>query len=290
MKSKLIKLTSLFAAGVLALSTVGCSSEVEPSDSGSETPAPSESASEQTLETVVPGKLTIATGEPAYEPWVVNDDPASCEGFEAAVGCEIGKRLGFAPGDIVWVRTGFEEAIAPGPKDFDFNIQQYTPTEERKASVDFSSEYAHFPQAVVVKSDGKFADVKSTEELKSALIGVPQGTTEYDIAVEFFGEAPVQVFNDLDATVQALINDQVDAIVADVSSAWYISTAELENGKIAGILEGTEGEGCAALLAKDSPLTTPVSKVIDEMNADGTIKALQEKWLYDTSTVPTLSK
>jgi polar amino acid transport system substrate-binding protein len=287
MKSKLTKLATVLAASVFALSISACSPSGtdtnpsdEPSESSSETPA--------ALETLTAGKLTIATGEPAYEPWVLNDDPASCEGFEAAVGCEIAARLGFAPTDVVWVRTGFEEAIAPGPKNFDLNLQQYSPTEERKESVDFSSAYGVFPQSVVVYADGKFADIKSVADLNEAIIGVPNGTTEQAEAIKLWGEDHVEIFNTLDDVVAALNAKQIDALVADVSTAYYISGAELENAKIGGILDGTQGSEVAALLDKDSPLTAAVSQAIDDLKADGTLAALQQKWLYDTSGIPTL--
>ena len=111
------------------------------------TPAATESGADEGW--VTPGKITIATGEPAYYPWVIDDAPESGEGFEAAVAYAVAEQLGFDADDVVWVRTSFEEAIAPGPKDFDVNLQQFSITDERKESVDFSSPYYETTQVVV---------------------------------------------------------------------------------------------------------------------------------------------
>jgi polar amino acid transport system substrate-binding protein len=278
------KISTAWLVGLLAFVVAGCGFF------GSDTAEPSDTASGPIYDTVTAGKLTIATGEPAYEPWVVNDDPASCQGFEAAIGCEIAKRLGYALSEVIWVRTGFDEAIAPGPKSFDFNLQQYTATDERRQAVDFSSDYAHFPQAMIVYSDGKFAAGTQISDFTEIKIAVANATTSAEWARSFFGEDAVLVFNDVDAAVQAMKSNAADALITDVASAWYISTAELEGTKIQGILEGTQDEGCAALLAKDSPMTAAVTQVIDEMNDDGTIEQLQKTWLYDSSNVAVIAK
>jgi len=126
---------------------------------------------------VTDGKLTIATGEPAYYPYVIDDAPESGEGFEAAVAYAVAEQLGFAAEDVVWVRTGFEEAIAPGPKDFDFNLQQYSISAERAESVDFSSPYYAAGQAVITVEGSAAAEATSIADLKDLLIGAASGTT-----------------------------------------------------------------------------------------------------------------
>jgi polar amino acid transport system substrate-binding protein len=283
MSKKFSKISVALLAGVFAFAVAGCGG-------GSETAEPTDTATGPIYDTVTAGKLTIATGEPAYEPWVVNDDPASCQGFEAAVGCAIAERLGYALSDVIWVRTGFDEAIAPGAKNFDFNLQQYTATDERREAVDFSSDYAHFPQAIVVYTNGKFAEGTKITDFDGIKIAVANATTSADWARLFFGDDAVLIYNDVDAAVQAMKSNAADALITDVASAWYISTAELEGTKIQGILEGTQDEGCAALLAKDSPMTPVITQVIDEMNADGTIEQLQKTWLYDSSSVAVIVK
>jgi polar amino acid transport system substrate-binding protein len=280
---KLIKLVvTNLSVLVLVVSVVGCSAPAEE-------PAVTDTGA-SVLQTVVPGVLTIATGEPAYEPWVVDDDPTNSQGFESAVGYAIAEKLGFTPDKVNWIRTGFDEAIAPGPKNFDFNIQQYEATASREKAVDFSSQYAHFPQGLAVLESNKYANAKTLNDLKGIKVGVANGSTSNDYAVDFFDKDSVQVFNDVDAAVQALKTKQVDAVVQDIASVWYITSAQLDNAKILGTLAGTEGDGISALLEKNSPLTSAVSAAIDQLNADGTIKALQEKWLYDTSKIAVFSK
>ncbi|MDR2657454.1 MAG: ABC transporter substrate-binding protein [Oscillospiraceae bacterium] len=242
------------------------------------------------LPTLTPGKLTIGTGEPAWEPWVLNDAPETGEGFEAALAYAVAERLGFAAEDVVWVRTQFEEAIQPGPKSFDFNLQQYSVTEPRRAAVDFSSVYYREPLAVVVKADGPFAKVASIADLKDAVFGAASG----DIAVSFTQEnikptQQVQVFNDLAAVAQALNAGQIDAMVAGVTTADYLTYDQVEGGVVAGVLAGSElvTDGLALVLDKDSPLTDAVTAAVDSLLADGSIDALKTLWLgqYD---VPTL--
>ena len=138
---------------------------------------------------VTDGKLTIGTGEPAYYPWVIDDKPESGEGFEAAIAYAVAEQLGFAKDDVVWVRTTFDEAIAPGPKNFDFNLQQYSITDERKQNVDFSSPYYETTQVVITTETSKAAGAKSIADLKDFLIGAQTGTTSFDAIEQQIGLA-----------------------------------------------------------------------------------------------------
>lgn len=188
-----------FGAVAMTMTMAGCSNA---SDDASA--APSASSDAVQLDTVTPGKLTIATGEPAYEPWVLGDAPESGEGFEAAVAYAVAAELGFAPEDVVWVRSTFDSAIAPGPKDWDINLQQFSITDERKEAVDFSSAYYTTTQAVVTVEGSAVAGATSVEELTAGLIGVATGTTSYTVAVAQLGEDHVSVFNTNDDAVLAL--------------------------------------------------------------------------------------
>jgi len=235
------------------------------------------------LETLVPGKLTVATGQPAYPPWVEDDeDLESGKGFEVAVTYALAEKLGFAHEDVIWVRTDFEAAIAPGPKDFDLNIQQFSITEERRQVVDFSTPYYVTSQAVVVNADSKFADADSLEALQGAKVGAAAGSTSLEVAQDKFKD--VAVFNDNDAAVQALSVGQIDAIVADIPTAYYMIGAQLDDGKLLGEIEGSVGgDELAFLLPKDSPLTAPVSAALDELRADGTLDRLAAEWLVESA-------
>lgn len=269
---KLWRAFAALATAVLATSLAACSST---SISG---------------DTITPGKLTIGTGNPAYEPWVLGDDPASGEGFEAAVAYAIAEKLGFAKEDVIWVRTTFDEAIAPGPKNFDFNLQQYSITEERKANVDFSSAYYETAQVVVTTSSSPAASAKSIADLKNYLIGAATGTTSYDAIVNVI--APNQealAFNNNDDAKAALSNGQVDAIVLDLPTALYASCCELDGGTIIGQLPTAEkGDQFGLVLDKGSKLTAAVTKAVDDLRADGTLAKLEEKWLTADAGVPVL--
>jgi polar amino acid transport system substrate-binding protein len=266
------------AAGILALGLglAGCQTAPEPSAGG---------------DYVTDGKLTIATGEPAYYPYVIENEPESGEGFESAVAYAIAEELGFAAEDVVWVRTGFDEAIAPGPKSFDFNIQQYTITPEREESVDFSSPYYAADQAVITVEGSAAADATSIADLQGLLIGAATGTTSLAAIEQVIQPtAGAQVFNSNDDAKLALESGQVDAIVVDVPTAFYITGVELEGGLIVGSLPEIEGatDEWGVLLAKDSPLTDEVSAAIDALREDGTLDALIEQWLGADQGVPEL--
>lgn len=241
-------------------------------------------------DTITPGKLTIGTGNPAYEPWVVGDDPASGEGFEAAVAYAVAEKLGFAKEDVIWVRTTFDEAIAPGPKNFDFNLQQYSITEQRKENVDFSSAYYETAQVVVTTASSPAAGAKSIADLKDYLIGAATGTTSYDAIVNVIKpNQEALAFNNNDDAKAALSNGQVDAIVLDLPTALYASCCELDGGVLIGQLPTAEkGDQFGLVLDKGSKLTAAVTKAVDDLRADGTLAKLEETWLTADAGVPVL--
>ena len=276
---------ALFALG----STVLLGSCTIASD-GKNTPN-SASASEGSLKTVTPGKLTIATGEPAYSPWVENNDPASGKGFEAAVAYAVAGKLGFANADVVWVRSTFDAAVAPGAKDWDFNLQQFSITEERRNAVDFSSPYYTTAQAVVSLKGSPVAGATTVAELKGALLGAQTGTTSHRMLTETVAPTTApSVFNNSQDTVQALKGGQVDAIVVDLPTALYLVAAELDGGVVVGQFADTSGgDQFGLVLPKGSALTAAVTGAVDALRADGTLDSLTKTWLSETVNVPVLS-
>lgn len=247
-------------------------------------------ASAEESNTVTAGKLTIATGDPAYTPWVIDDKPESGEGFEAAIAYAVADKLGYKKDDVVWVRTTFDSAIAPGAKDWDMNIQQFSITDERKKAVDFSPSYYNASQAVVVRKDSKFAKATTLAELKDAKVGAMVGTVSYDFAKEKIN-SDIQTFNDNAVLAQALDSNQIDALVVDAPAASYIVESEqVKDGEVLGLIPGSEDpQGTGIVLPKGSKLTADVTKAINELNEDGTIKQLQDKWLAQyTTDLPTL--
>ncbi len=240
------------------------------------------------LATVTSGKLTIATGEPAYYPWVIDDKPESGEGFEGAVAYAVAKQLGFNNDEVVWVRTTFDGAVTPGEKNFDFNLQQFSITADRSKVVDFSSPYYTAPQAIVSYKGSKIAGKTSIAELKNAKLGAAVGTTSLDAVENQIGVKP-QVFNDNAAGVTALKNGQIDGLVVDLPTAFYLSGVEVKDGLIVGQLPSSgAGDQFGLLLSKGSKLTPCVTGAVDAITADGTLAAITDKWLATDAGAPVL--
>lgn len=241
-------------------------------------------------DTVTEGKLTIGTGNPAYSPWVLDDTPESGEGFESAVAYAVAEKLGFAKEDVIWVRTTFDEAIAPGVKNFDFNLQQYSITEERRANIDFSTPYYETSQVIVTVESSPAASATSIADLQGYLIGAATGTTSFSAIGNVIKPTQAALaFNSNDDAKAALTNGQVDAIVLDLPTALYAAYVELTGGVIIGQLPTAEkGDQFGLVLDKGSKLTAAVSKALDELRADGTLVALEEKWLTADAGVPVL--
>ncbi|WP_449281656.1 ABC transporter substrate-binding protein [Leucobacter sp.] len=268
------RLASAVAVGAAALLVLTACAGGGSSDAADDTAA---------VGPVTEGKLTIATGEPAYAPWVLNDDPESGEGFEAAVAYAVAEEMGYAAEDVVWVRTSFDSAIAPGPKDFDLNIQQFSATEDRAKAVDFSSPYYVTSQAVVAAGGTPAAEAKSIADLKDVVLGVASGTTSLTVVEEVIApDQDLQVFNSVDDAVAALQNGTIDALVTDLPGAFYVRDAQLDDGVIVGQLESAEGgDEFAFVLPKGSALTADTTKAVDALRENGTLAELETEWLAD---------
>ena len=269
-----------------ALVITACSSS---SDEGAT--SESTTCSPESLATVEAGVLTIATGEPAYYPWVIDDAPESGEGFEAAVAYAVASELGYDQSAVKWIRTTFDGAIVPGPKNFDFNIQQYSITEDRAKVVDFSSAYYKSNQSIVSFKGSKIEGVTSIADLvaKDPKLGAAVASISLDAIEDQLGLKP-QVFNDNAAAVAALKNGQIDGLVVDLPTAFYLSAVEVPNGIIVGQLENSASAdaGAGLLLAKDSPITSCVTKAVDAIRDNGTLTAITEKWLEASAGAPFL--
>ena len=242
------------------------------------------------------GTLTVATGEPAFPPWVSgtdadgNDDPTLGEGFESALVYEIADQLGVET--VEWVRTGFDEAVAPGPKDYDFNIQQYSITEERDEVVDFSDGYYTVQQALVAAEDSSVAEATSIADLQDEALGAAIGTTSLDYAEEVIApDAEVAVFDDNAAAKAAFDAGQVDGIVFDLPTAYYITAVEIPDSSIVGVLPPAgDAEELGMLFEDGSELVPCVNEALAALEADGTLAALQEEWLQAGGDIPTLTE
>lgn len=298
-KWKILGVVCACFALIAAIAVVGCSSggasSASASSASASASASSESASSASAAvvegTVTPGKLTVATGNPAWPPYVIDDDPASGKGFEAALTYAVAEKMGFSAEDVVWVRTGFDEAITPGEKDWDMNIQQFGITEERKQAVDFSTPYFMPTQAVIVKADGPFANATTCAELADAVIGAEAGSTSYTWGMDKINDK-IQVFNSNADAANAFNAGQIDGLIVDTPTAVYMADPEmeeLEGAVLIGQIEGSEADPLAFLLPKDSKLTAAVSAAIDELTADGTLQKITDEWMADyTTDVPVL--
>jgi polar amino acid transport system substrate-binding protein len=241
------------------------------------------------LDTITPGVLTVDTDKPAFPPYFVDDDPTSGKGFESAVAYAIADRLGFAAEEVTWVTVPFNSSYAPGPKKFDFDINQISITEPRAEQVDFSTPYYTTPQAVLVPAGSEYATATSVTELQDAKFGVQVGTTSLD-ALESVIEPSQepQVFNDSNDTVRALKSEQVDAIVVDLPTAIYLRDAEVEGSTVVGQFPAPGGDNWGVVLAKGSSLTPCVDQAIADLSADGELTAITEEWIGAEAPVLTL--
>ncbi|AEE45103.1 ABC transporter substrate-binding protein [Cellulomonas fimi] len=247
-------------------------------------------ASDGGLATVTEGVLTIATSDPAYEPWVVGGDPANGEGFESAVAYAVAEELGFSADQVEWTVASFDQIIAPGAKDFDFAVNQVSISDERRANLDFSSPYYETTQAVVTLEGSPAADATSLADLQGLRIGAMVGTTSLTAAQKSIAPtSPVSPFNDNDQVKQALTSGLVDAIVVDLPTALYITAAELDGGVLVGQLpDSAGGDEFGLVLDLGSPLTDDVTAAVDALREDGTLAELEAQWLTDAAGAPVL--
>ncbi len=275
----------------LAALAAGCGDDdgsSEESSSSEETVSLDDCTPDQ-LETVADGTLTVATDSPAFPPYFEDDDPTNGEGFESAVAYAIASTLGFDEGDVKWVVEPFNSSYAPGPKDFDFDVNQISITPKRAEQVDFTEPYYTAKQAVVALKDSDAAGATSLGDLADAKIGVQIGTTSQE-AVEASiqpTEEP-QVFDTSNDVVSALKNGQVDAVVVDVPTAFYLTAVQVTDATTVGQFAAPGGDEWGALLAKDSPLTDCVSAAITELSDSGELAEIEQTWIADKTNAPVI--
>ncbi len=250
------------------------------------------------LDLVTEGQLTVATGEPVFPPWMgVGDDnfdvPESKTGFEGALVYALANEMGFTDDQVTFVRTTFDEAITAGPKGWDFNIQQYSITDAREEVVDFSDPYYETNQALVAFADNPVASATSLEDLKQYKLGAAIGTTSFDFAENVIEpDAEVAVYNDNADAKSALEAGQVDALVFDLPTAYFITAVEIEDASIVGQLEasGDRADRFGMLFAEGNSLVSCVNEALARLDDAGTLTALEDEWLSGGGDIPTLSQ
>jgi len=237
------------------------------------------------------GTLTIGTDKPAYDPWFSGDDPANAKGFESAVAYAVAERLGYPKDRVSWVVSPFDKAFAPGAKDFDLDINQVSINDERRKAVDFSPGYYDVRQAVIALKSSKAGSAKSLADLKGAKLGAQVGTTSLTaITDQIRPSAQPAVFDSNDLAKAALKNGQIDALVVDLPTAFYITGAEVTDAQVVGQLENTGAapEQFGLVLDKGSALTGCVGRAVAALRTDGTLARLEKQWLSDAVSAPVL--
>jgi polar amino acid transport system substrate-binding protein len=279
-----IALSMIVAA--LALAACGEDEESEPA-STSEAKAPA--CTKADLALVSPGTLTVGTDKPAFPPYFEDDDPTNGKGFESAVAYAVADELGFAKGDVKWTVVPFNASYAPGPKAFDFDINQISITPQREKAVSFSRPYYVAPQAVVVGKGSDLTDVGSLADLSDATIGVQIGTTSLDAVEEVIKPAQdPKVFNDSNDVVTALKQNQVDAVVLDLPTAFYLTAAQVPGSKIVGQFNAPGGDSFGLLSEKDSKLTPCLDEALKKLESSGQLEQITNKWMGASAGAPEL--
>jgi len=272
----------------LSLAVAACGSS-DSSSSSSSTATTAASCSKADLQTISSGKLTIGTDKPAYPPYFEDDKPTNGKGFESAVSYAIAKQLGFTKDEVDWAVVPFNSSYAPGPKKFDFDINQISISPARAKAVGFSTPYYTAPQAVLALKGTPAASATSLAELKDAKIGVQIGTTSLtDVTKVIQPSQQPQVFNDSNDTVRALKNKSVDAIVVDAPTAIYLRDFEIKDSVVVGKFAGT-GTPWGVVMAKNSKLIGCVNQAIDKLRASGQLATITDKWMGPYTKAPELS-
>lgn len=265
------------------------------SDSVSDTTAAAGGSGNEctTGKTLAEGTLTIGTGNPAFSPWVENDAPESGEGFEAAVAYAVATAMGFDNANVAWVRTSFDEAVQPGAKNFDFNLQQYSITEERKQTVSFSDPYYSTNQAIVGYADSAAVGATTVEALKELKFGVQSGTTSLQFLVDNIAPTTEPyVYDDNAAAKAALEAKQIDAIVVDLPTALYISAVEIEGSTVIGQFPASDGmapDQFGLVFDLDNPLVDCVNAALQSIKDSGELATIEKTWLSENISAPVIS-
>jgi polar amino acid transport system substrate-binding protein len=294
----LLLLLLLAALGVAA---AGCGGEDNGEAGGTTTTeAAAETCAKDQLETTTAGKLTIGTDNPAFPPWFDGgtpkgskweiNDPAKGQGFEGAVAYAVAQQLGFTPAEVEWVVVPFDQSFKPGQKSFDFDINQISISPARAKNVDFSEPYYNVNQALVAIKGTPLTKAKTLAEVKDAKLGAQIGTTSLDyINDEIQPSKKASVYNTNTDVISALKAKQIDGIVVDLPTGFYVVAAEVPNGTIVGQFPAAgEQEQFGLVLAKDSPLTACVDEAVTALRDDGTLDSIQQEWLAAKANAPVL--
>lgn len=297
---RLIRTTATLAA-VLALLAACGGAGGSPAAEGSGETSPC------MAEAVTAGRLTIGTSNPAFppyfdpadedageeptDPWELGD-PTNGRGFESAVAYAVAEELGFSADDVDWIAVPFENSFAPGEKNFDFTLQQISYTDERADVVDMSDGYFFVNQALVSREGSDLAGATTLEDIRQFKLGVASGTTSLAYIEEVIApDEDPSVYNDNDAAIAALNAEQIDGIVVDLPTAFFITAAQMEDGVIVGQFAPAddEQERFSIVLEKDSPLTDCVNDALAALTESGELEAITQEWMSENAGAPEIA-
>jgi len=286
-------LFALAGAAALTAAAAACAPAKDGSSSSSSSAGATSSAActKDQLHLYTAGRLTVGTDKPAYEPWFKSNDPSNGQGFESAVAYAVATKLGFAKTEVKWATVPFDSSYAPGAKKFDFDINQVSITPDRAKVVTFSDGYYDVAQGVVTMKGSKYASISSVSQLQGAKIAVQVGTTSLTaVQNQIKPSTQAKVFNDQVDAVNALKNKQVDAIVVDLPTAFYVTAAQVPNSVIAGQLPntGASTEQFGMLFQKGNSLVTCVNQALGQLKSSGELAKIQQQWLTSSAGAPVL--
>src|SRR4051812_32955495 len=288
---------ALIAAALAALALAACGGSDDPPPPAPSNPATTAASGagrangcgKQSLKTQPRGTPTIATDKPAFPPYFEDNDPKNGRGFESALAYAVAQKLGYAKSDVKWTTEPFNSSYAPGPKKFDFDVNQISITPARAKRVDFTKPYFTAPQALVALKSADAAKASSIADVANAKLGVQIGTTSLDAVQQVVKpSSQPKVFNDSNDVVTALKQKQVDAVVVDLPTAFFLTAAQVPSAKIVGQFNAPGGDQWGALLQKGSPLTKCVSQAIGDLREGGQLQALEQRWMGAAAGAPVL--
>ncbi len=234
------------------------------------------------------GVLTVATDNPVYTPWFVKNKPSNGQGYESAVAYAIAHQLGFSNSQVVWVTEPFSSSYAPGPKKFDFDINEVSYTPQRAQAVTFSSSYYDVQQAIVALKGTPIVTQHTSADLKKYLYGDQVGTTGLTyITNNIQPTQQPRVFDTLSEVSAALAAHRIDALITDTPTAQFMASAQLKHAVLVAQFPSV-GEHYGLLFHLGNPLVTCVNKAIAALKANGTLQQLQHKYLQIYLTFPTI--
>jgi polar amino acid transport system substrate-binding protein len=285
MRAVILAATALVAAAGLA----ACGSSSAGSSGGGTSAAPASCSSSAIQgELYSRGTLTVATDKPAYPPWFQGNNPSNGKGYESAVAYAVAKQLGFSRGQVHWAYEPFDSSYAPGPKKFDFDVNEVSYSAQRATAVTFSDSYYDVQQAIIALKGTPIVAHHSPADLKGYVFGDQIGTTSLAfITSQIQPTHQPKVFQTLNVAKEALQTRQIAALVADTPTAQFISSSEIPHSVMVAQFPST-GEHFGLLFRKGNPLVTCVNKALATLKANGTLAALSKQYLQLYLTVPTI--